>query len=854
MKPSSIISGHALPRGLSEAEAAQRLKTEGYNELPSAQRKNVFRIAFEVMKEPMFLLLIACGVIYLFLGDLQEALILLAFVFVIIGITFYQERKTERTLEALRDLSSPRALVIRDGVEKRIVGREVVREDILLLNEGDRVPADAIVINSTDFSVDESLLTGESVPVRKSAGEAEAEMGTPGGDDLPYIYSGTLVVKSQAIAVVKKTGLNTEMGKIGRTLAKIEPEDTPLQKEIRRLVRNIAIAGVSISLLIVIIYGITRGDWLNGFLAGITLGMAILPEEFPVVLTIFLALGAWRIAQEQVLTRNSPAIETLGAATVLCVDKTGTLTMNRMSVAMTYAKGQFLDLSGGKGATLPETFHELIEYSILASEIKDTDPMEKAFKALGRQYLSQTEHLHADWDLVGDYNLTSQLLALSHAWKSPAGTEYVIASKGAPEAVADLCHFTQAQLAELSAKVSAMADAGLRVLGVAKAHFKQAELPEKQHDFNFEFIGLVGLADPVRPTVPEAIKECHAAGIRVAMITGDYPATALAIARQIGLTPAENYISGPDIDKMDDAELRKKIQAVSVFARVMPEHKLRIVNALKANGEIVAMTGDGVNDAPALKSANIGVAMGERGTDVAREAASLVLLNDDFSSIVKANRLGRRIFDNLRKAMAYILAVHIPIVGISFLPVLLNQPLVLFPVHIVFLELIIDPACTLVFEAERAEKDVMLRPPRDPRQPLFNRTVLGISLIQGLIVLLVTFAIYWLSCTFWKLEAAELSALTYLTLILSNLMLIVVKRSWTQSVAATIRYRNRALNWILVGAVVFLALILSVPLLSDLFSFRTLTAGQIGLGLGAAVLSVAWFEIYKIVKKSRPAQ
>jgi Ca2+-transporting ATPase len=854
MKPSSIISGHALPRGLSEAEAAQRLKTEGYNELPSAQRKNVFRIAFEVMKEPMFLLLIACGVIYLFLGDLQEALILLAFVFVIIGITFYQERKTERTLEALRDLSSPRALVIRDGVEKRIVGREVVREDILLLNEGDRVPADAIVINSTDFSVDESLLTGESVPVRKSAGEAEAEMGTPGGDDLPYIYSGTLVVKGQAIAVVKKTGLNTEMGKIGRTLAKIEPEDTPLQKEIRRLVRNIAIAGVSISLLIVIIYGITRGDWLNGFLAGITLGMAILPEEFPVVLTIFLALGAWRIAQEQVLTRNSPAIETLGAATVLCVDKTGTLTMNRMSVAMTYAKGQFLDLSGGKVATLPETFHELIEYSILASEIKDTDPMEKAFKALGRQYLSQTEHLHADWDLVGDYNLTSQLLALSHAWKSPAGTEYVIASKGAPEAVADLCHFTQAQLAELSAKVSAMADAGLRVLGVAKAHFKQAELPEKQHDFNFEFIGLVGLADPVRPTVPEAIKECHAAGIRVAMITGDYPATALAIARQIGLTPAENYISGPDIDKMDDAELRKKIQAVSVFARVMPEHKLRIVNALKANGEIVAMTGDGVNDAPALKSANIGVAMGERGTDVAREAASLVLLNDDFSSIVKANRLGRRIFDNLRKAMAYILAVHIPIVGISFLPVLLNQPLVLFPVHIVFLELIIDPACTLVFEAERAEKDVMLRPPRDPRQPLFNRTVLGISLIQGLIVLLVTFAIYWLSCTFWKLEAAELSALTYLTLILSNLMLIVVNRSWTQSVAATIRYRNRALNWILVGAVVFLALILSVPLLRDLFSFSTLNAGQIGLGLGAAVLSVAWFEIYKIVKKSRPAQ
>ena len=847
--PLKVGSGTDPTQGLTAAEAARRLKEEGYNELPSAERKTGFRIAFDVIKEPMFLLLIACGIIYMFLGDVQEALILLVFVFVIIGITFYQERKTERTLEALRDLSSPRALVIRDGVEKRIVGREVVRGDILCLNEGDRIPADAIILSATDFSVDESLLTGESVPVRKSPSETNDEIGRPGGDDLPFIFSGTLAVKGQAVAEVKRTGLNTEMGKIGKSLAAVEEEDTLLQKETRHMVRNIAIIGAGISLAIVIIYGITRGDWLHGILAGITLGMAILPEEFPVVLTIFLALGAWRIAQEHVLTRRAPAIETMGATTVLCVDKTGTLTMNRMSVAKTYAKGQILDLTKSNPDHLPENFHELIEYSILASEINATDPMEKAFKDLGAQYLGQTEHIHADWKLVKDYNLTKQLLALSHVWKSPNGTQYVIASKGAPEAVADLCHFNKAQMDELAEHISSMANEGLRVLGVAKAHFTQTALPEKQHDFNFEFIGLVGLADPIRPSVPEAIKECYTAGIRVCMITGDYPVTAQAIARQVGLTPCEKYITGPEIDKMDDLELQKQIRSICIFARVMPEHKLRIVNALKANGEIVAMTGDGVNDAPALKSANIGIAMGGRGTDVAREAAAIVLLDDDFSSIVKANRLGRRIFDNLRKAMAYIFAVHVPIVGMSFIPVLLNQPLVLFPVHIVFLELIIDPSCTLIFEAEQPEKNIMNRPPRDPKQPLFNRTVLGLSLLQGAIVLLVTFAVYWLGLKTWNLGEKELRALTYITLIFSNLFLILANRSWTRSIISTMRSKNRALMFVLSGALVFLVLILTVPFLRNLFDFSALKLGEVAISLGAAFLSVAWFEVYKLVKR-----
>jgi P-type Ca2+ transporter type 2C len=837
--------------GLTAEEAAQRLKEKGYNELPSARKRSILAIAFDVIKEPMFLLLIACGAIYLILGDIEEALILLAFVFVIIGITFYQERKTERTLEALRDLSSPRALVIRGGEQVRIVGREVVRGDYLLLNEGDRVPADAVMISCADFSVDESLLTGESVPVRKAPGNTDTAMGRPGGDDLPFVFSGTLVVRGQGVAVVKHTGVETEMGKIGKTLQTVQEEDTLLQKETRRLVRNLALVGLGISILVVIIYGITRGDWLQGFLAGITLGMAILPEEFPVVLTIFLALGAWRLSQGRVLTRRAPAVETMGATAVLCVDKTGTLTMNRMSVREVFAGGQYYDLDHNEKAPLPENFHEVIEYGILASEINPSDPMEKAFQELGNKYLEQTEHIHQNWSLVADYQLTQSFLALTHVWKSTTGDQYIIASKGAPEAVADLCHLQGEKLTEIKEAITVLADKGLRVLGVAKTRLAQGGLPAQQHDFNFEFVGLVGLADPIRPSVPGAVQECYAAGIRVAMITGDYPGTAQAIASQIGLTPRDVVITGPELDNLSDAELQKRIGNVNIFARVMPEHKLRIVNALKASGEIVAMTGDGVNDAPALKSANIGIAMGGRGTDVAREAAAIVLLDDDFSSIVKAVRLGRRIFDNLKKAMSYVFAVHMPIIGMTLLPVILKWPLVLFPVHIVFLELIIDPACTLIFEAEKEEKDVMKRPPRDPKQPLFGGKTLGLSLLQGGVVLLITFGVYWFALS-RGLGDGEVRALTYTTLILANLGLIMSNRSWTRTILATLTAKNSAFSWVLSGAVVFLGLVLYVPALQRLFGFSTIGPLELLICAAAALISISWFEIFKLTRKNRP--
>jgi Ca2+-transporting ATPase len=569
----------------------------------------------------------------------------------------------------------------------------------------------------------------------------------------------------------------------------------------------------------------------------------VLPEEFPVVLTVFLALGAWRISKSNVLTRRVSAVETLGSATVLCVDKTGTLTMNRMKVKKVFARGESFELDEGRDR-LPDAVHETVEFSILASQIDPFDPMEKAFKKLGEDYLAKTEHIHLDWELVKEYPLSKELLAMSRVWRSPSGKEYVIAAKGAPEAIVQLCHCDSGEVDQIFKQVQTMAQEGMRVLGVASASFQKADLPEGQHDFEFEFQGLIGMEDPVRPGVPEAIKECYSAGIRVIMITGDHPGTAQAIARQIGL-PSDRVITGPELQKLSDEQLKEQVRDVCIFSRVMPEQKLRLVQALKADGEVVAMTGDGVNDAPALKAANIGIAMGGRGTDVARESASLVLLNDDFSSIVTATRLGRRIFDNIKKAMAYILAVHVPIAGISLLPVLLEWPLVFFPVHVVFLELIIDPACSIAFEAEPEEADVMARPPRDPNEPLFSRRAMGLSLLQGLSVLVIVMAVFALSIHRGQGEA-EARALTYTTLIFANLGLILANRSWSRTILETMSVPNPALWWVVGGALAFLAMALYVPFLRELFSFAYLHFIDIAICFMAGIASVLWFEALKI--------
>ena len=677
-------------------------------------------------------------------------------------------------------------------------------------------------------------------------------MGPPGGDDLPFLFSGTLVTGGQGVAEVQRTGLRTELGKIGKAIQAVEPEKTLLQKETGRLVRYLAVVGLALCGIVVVAYSLSRGNdaeaWKGGLLAGITMAMATLPEELPVILTVFLALGAWRISRSGVLTRRMPAIETLGAATVLCVDKTGTLTLNQMSVQQLSVDGECFD-TAAQETILPETLHRTLEFAVLASKRNPFDPMEQAIRLLGDKHLASSEHLHDNWNLLHEYPLSPELLAISHVWQSPDGADYIVAAKGAPEAIADLCHLPAQQTAELTQRVTTMAGGGLRVLAIAEGRLKPKDLPQEQHDFDFTFLGLVGLADPVRPEVPASIRECYGAGVRVVMITGDYPATAQSIARQIGLADRGATITGPELDAMPDEDLARRIGQVNIFARVVPEQKLRIVNALKSNGDIVAMTGDGVNDAPALKSAHIGIAMGGRGTDVAREASALVLLQDDFTSIVEAVKLGRRIFDNIKKAVSYVFAVHVPIVGLSMAPVFFaDWPLLLLPIHVVFLELIIDPACSVIFEAENAEPDTMNRPPRNPKERLFSLRSVALSLLQGASVLAVLLAIFWAAGHLRHADDDSRRALVFATLVVANVCLILTNRSWSRTIISMFKEPNAALWWVLGGATTMLTAVLTVPLLRDLFHFGRLHAIDAAIAVVAGAVTIMWFELLKLLK------
>jgi P-type Ca2+ transporter type 2C len=824
--------------GLTTDEAAARLAADGPNELPRRGRRQLPRILRDVLTEPMFALLLGSGVIYLALGDTLEALLLLIFASLSVGIAVIQEARSERTLEALRDLTSPRALVIRDGERKRIAGREVVRGDLVVLSEGDRVPADGRLLEARELLTDESLLTGESVPVRKRVLEQLSDVPVrPGGDDLPHVFSGTLVVRGQGVAEVHATGPNSEIGRIGQTLGDIETAPPRLSRQTARLVRIAALGGLFCCLLVIVLYGLLRGSWLNALLAGIALGMSMLPEEFPLVLTVFMVMGAWRMSQARVLTRRAAAIETLGEATVLCTDKTGTLTENRMTVVALHAAGETVDPS--RAATLAPVFRQLSVTAALASAPDAYDPMDRAFHDLA----GRTGGAAAGLMLARVYGLQPDLLAVTQVWQSSEGGSYRVAAKGAPEAIAELCGLDDTGRRILTAEADLLAAAGMRVLAVAEATTK-GPLPETPRGFSFTLLGLAGLADPLRASVPAAIRECQAAGIRVVMITGDYPITARAIARQAGLE-GEDVLDGPSIERMSDAELAAAVARVSVFARIVPAQKLRIVSAFKADGAVVAMTGDGVNDAPSLKAADIGIAMGGRGTDVAREASSLVLLDDDFGSIVRTIRLGRRIYDNLRKAMAYIIAVHVPIAGLALLPLLTGLPLIFGPVHIAFLEMVIDPVCSMVFEAEAAEDDIMRRPPRAATSPLFSPALVAWSVLQGTIALIPLAALYVLAIG-RGLPVADARSLTFVSLVLVYLSLVLVNRSFATSLAELIGKANRALVWVTAVTIGLLALVLLAPVGRALFRFGPLHADDLTL---VVIIVVAVFATLEFLKR-----
>jgi Ca2+-transporting ATPase len=814
--------------GLTEGEARARLEAEGFNDLPSGELRTLPRIIADVLREPMFALLLGAGAVYLVLGDLGEAAILLAFATFSVLIAVVQQTRSERVLDALRDIASPRALVVRDGQRRRIPGREVVRGDAIVLLEGDRVPADAVLVAATGLRVDESLLTGESVTVRKTCAEHDIiAMPRPGGEDTPFVYSGTLVVQGEGMAIVRATGQRSELGQIGQSLRNIASEPPRLQTETRHLVGVFAAVGIAASLLVIVMHGLVHGDWLQAVLGGIALGMSMLPEEFPLVLTAFMVMGAWRLSRARVLTRRAAAIEMLGAATVLCTDKTGTLTENRMTVAE--LRTPVLQWRRDDGVPLPAALAAVIDAAMLASAQHPSDPMEKAIGELA----GAAAGVPSDRRLVRHYGLGPKLLAMSNAWKQDGIAGCSVLAKGAPEAIASLCRLGDGELAWLRRAVDDMAGGGARVLGVARAHWAADELPDSQAAFAFEFVGLVGFADPVRANVPDAVRECHSAGVRVIMITGDYPATARAIARQAGLD-GEAVIDGAELAKLEPAALRKRLQSTNVFARIMPEQKLRIVEALKANGEIVAMTGDGVNDAPALKAAHIGVAMGGRGTDVAREASSIVLLDDDFGSIVHTVRLGRRIYDNLRKASSYIVAVHVPIAGLALLPLLFGLPFMLTPVHIAFLEMVIDPACSIVFEAERAERDLMRRPPRHASSRLLSPAMGGWGLLQGLLAL-AALAVVLVAGVSRDMPDDELRALMFTSLVLTNASLILVNRSFSSSLVNAVRRPNLFLWLLLTPVAVLLTIALTWPPAMALFRFGPFHVDDLAVSVAAAL-------------------
>ena len=836
-----ISSAHA---GLSQQEAALRLTQDGPNLLPASTPKSLIGIIIGVLTEPMFMMLLVAGGVYLVLGDRAEALFLLAFVFVVIGITLTQERKTQRALESLRDLSAPRALVVRDGGEIRIPGREVVRGDILVLHEGDRIPADALLLDG-QLTVDESLLTGESVPVAKIPGTAEVKFGQPGGGNTPYLFASTVVTKGVGVAQVNAVATATAVGRIGQALAATTEAISGLQQSSRKLIRNLTIVGLLLASAQVLLGWLWDGHtFLESLLSGIALAMAILPEEIPVILTVFLALGAWRISRQNVLTRRVPAVEGLGAITVLAVDKTGTLTQNRMEVAELSTTGGVFRNAGA--VSLPEAFHKLTEFAMLATPTDPFDPMEKSIQSFGHRWLAGTEHVHDDRSPEFQYDLSPDILAMTQVFPCQHPLRHLLATKGAPEAVADLCHLPQIERGKIQRQVEAMAERGLRVLGVAKGNWQGSEWPNSQHDFDFTFLGLIGLIDPPRPEVPAAIAECRAAGVRVIMMTGDHPATARAIALQVGLSERPEVISGAEIAALSDDALRERIRQVDICARLQPEQKLRLVQMLKQDGEVVAMTGDGVNDAPALKAADVGIAMGERGTDVAREAAALVLLDDSFASIVAAIRQGRRIYDNISKATRFVFAVHMPIIALALVPALLHWPVLLLPVHIVLLELLIDPACSIVFEAEPEAAGIMTRPPRPLAASPFAATNLLYAVIQGIGVaaLLLSGRTYFIhhACS----ETASRSAV-FIGLILGLFLLILSNRDLTRPALAGLTAKNPWL-WRMFSAVLLLLVsVFAIPFLRGVMGLAPISITIFLSGLTLLVGIGVWLEMLRRV-------
>ena len=829
--------------GLTSEQAKALQVTFGRNELTPQKKTSFFRKVLHIIAEPMFLLLLIAAVIYFVLGEPRDGAIMLIFVLGVISIDVIQEWKTDRTLSALKELSSPRVQAIRDGIEQSIFSVDLVPSDVILLCEGVKIPADGIVLRCNDLCVDESSLTGEAEGVWK----CQIDDCPPSADywRKDYCYAGTLVTLGTAAVRVEKIGAQTEYGKIGANVAAAPQEDTPLQKQTGRLVKICAgIAAVLFALVSTFTF-INLPDHMPGarfiesILSGITLAMAMIPEEFPVILTVFLSMGAWRLAKKNSLVRRLPSVETLGAVSVLCVDKTGTITMNQMTVQEIWAPSC--------------DDHILCETMGLGCETDAYDPMEKAMLRYCDDMGISKEHLFSG-ELVSEYAFTNDLKMMGHVWRR--GGKLIIAAKGSPERLLPLCDMSAEEREAAGHMLVKMGKEGLRVIAVGKTTpANESEIPAKLTDCRLDFCGLIGLADPPRENVARDIATCNQAGVRVVMITGDNGITASSIARKIGMKDTDNIITADELESMTDDELREKVKTISIFSRVIPEHKMRIVKAFRDNDAIVAMTGDGVNDAPALKYADIGIAMGKHGSEVSREAADLILMDDNFSTIVDTIKDGRRIYDNIRKAVGYVFTIHIPIALSSLLaPILGIAPASLFllPLHVVLLELIIDPTCSIVLEHQPAEEDIMNRPPRDPNEQMLTRKGLLKSVLQGFVMFASAFGIYYWTILQQPSNAPLARTMGLSVLMLSNLLLVLVNSSDHDSILHSVRRmaKDRVMWAVNIGVLVGLALILYTPM-SSVLKLAPLTAIQLLTIVGLAIVSTCWFEIVKAIRRSR---
>lgn len=819
--------------GLNSEEVEKLQKKYGMNELVIQEKPNMLKKFLGVFKEPMFLLLLIAATVYFLLGAPKDGAIMLVFVGFVASITFIQEWKTEKTMNALKDLTSPKVNTLRNGKNILIKSIELVPGDVVFLSEGERIPADCIVLEPSNFSVDESILTGESEYVMKVSTTQSEKSTDYWKKDI--LYAGTLCVFGKCTAIVKFTEINTEYGKIGKAISEAKDEPTPLQKKVSILVKNIAIAGVILCISVMVASYFYSFDILNSILSGISLAMAIIPEEFPVVLTVFLSMGAYRLAKNNTLMRKISAVETLGSATVLCVDKTGTITQNKMKVKSIYSDGGIFNNEDLKN-------QELSDLMVLSCEKDPYDPMEKAI--LEAANLSQLETVYK-YDLSKKIAFDSKTKRMANIYIKD--NKYYVAVKGSAETVLGLCNLDKQTMDEINIEIDKMASNGLRVLALADC--TSEKVYEDLECYELTFKALVGLQDPPKEGVEEAIKLCKKAGIRVVMITGDYSKTAMAIGEEIGLKFTDKVIVGNEIDSLSENELCEVVKSCDVFSRVIPEQKMKIVKALKKNGEIVAMTGDGVNDAPALKSADIGIAMGKRGTEVAKEAADMILMDDNFTTIVKSVKDGRRVYDNIRKAMVYILIIHIPIAAMAMFAPLFNLPPLLLPMHIMLLELIIDPTCSIVFEGEPAEANIMENPPRPPQEPLLTRSLTIKVVLQGIIMFLAAFMPFHYMIDL-GISSEYARSFSLITFIVANVTLVLVNRSNTELLYHLIKEKGSKVRLIVNSmALIMVFAIVYIPILNSFFRTEKIGIYPLIIAIVLGFISTGWWEIVKITRK-----